>query len=324
MIRVGLVGLGFIGKTHLEAYRHIPNAKVVALCSRSQPQIEFDGDIVSEYEELLKREDIDVVDLCVPTFLHEEMITKAAEAGKHIICEKPLTLTEESAKRIFQVVEDFQVRLFVGHVLRFWPEYKAIKSYCEKMDTPEFIHASRLGQLPNWSNWFQHPEKSGGALFDLHIHDIDFAYYLLGEVERVYAVGQRNQHGAWNHVVTTLTFKKQAKAVIEGSQRMPKSYPFTMTFRAQAGENALDFQLKAGENIETINASQFQLYEGETIKSIDVEETDAFQNELTYFIDCLEKNQENKIIPLEDVLYIIKLLQKINQSLETNTEIKVD
>lgn len=322
MIHVGLVGLGFIGKTHLQIYEALPNAKVIQICSRSgidETLIDYTGKFTSDYDALLSNQEIDIIDICVPTYLHEEYIVKAARAGKHIICEKPLALTAEATKRIFKTVEEANIRLFVGHVLRFWPTYQKIKQTFDDsmIQAIEIVHAKRLGQVPTWSEWFQHPEKSGGALFDLHIHDIDFSYYLLGEVESVYAVGQQNEYGAWNHIMTTLRFKSQTKAFVEASHAMPSKYPFTMSFRAQAGDVAIDFQLQAGENIEQINDSQLILYEGENQREVIVENVDAFQNELSYFINCLENNHENKIIPLDDVLYVIQLLEAIEQSLLT-------
>ncbi|MFD1851392.1 Gfo/Idh/MocA family protein [Oceanobacillus bengalensis] len=328
MQRVAIVGLGFIGKTHLEAYRKVPYATVTVICNRQgrKDEVNFVGTIVSDYDELLRRKDIDVVDLCVPTFLHEEYITKAAEAGKHIICEKPLTLTVQAANRIKQVINKHGVRLFVGHLLRFWPEYQTIKAYSEtgKIKNIDVVHAKRLGQIPNWSEWFQYPEKGGGALFDLHIHDIDFVSYLLGKIASVYAVGQQNQYGAWEHIMTTLTFKNQAKAFVEASHRMPKGYPFTMSLRAQSRSSVLDFTLTAGENIEHINDSHLVYYEENQLSELhDTQQADAFQNELTYFIDCLEHDQKNDIVPLDDVLYIIKVLQDIEKSLKTGQEVQV-
>jgi predicted dehydrogenase len=328
MQRIGLVGLGFIGKAHLEAYRKIPNAEVVAICTRDVSR-EVDGysehTFVSDYDAMLMRDDIDMVDICLPTYLHEEYIIKAARAKKHIICEKPLSLSLESVERIYDEVDKCGVRLFIGHVLRFWPAYQKIKetSMAKTLQNIDVIHAQRLGQLPTWSTWFQYPEKSGGALFDLHLHDIDFVYYLLGEVEQVYAVGNQNEHGAWNHIMTTLSFRNGAKAFVEASQKMPVGYPFTMMFRAQSPNGTLDFQLKAGENIEDISGSNFVLYENNQVTKVDIEEGDAFQNELAYFINCVENDQANRIIPLPDVLYVIRLLEAINLSLETGHEVYI-
>jgi predicted dehydrogenase len=330
MKHIGLVGLGFIGKTHLEAYRHIENCQVTAICTRNKVEDfellhAYNGSFVTDYEYLLRNEEIDVIDICLPTFLHEDYIIKAARAGKHIICEKPLTLTLESADRIIHEVTKNGVKLFVGHVLRFWPEYKAIKmlSETDKLKDIEIVHAKRLGQLPKWSDWFLHPEKSGGALFDLHLHDIDFVHYLIGEVESVYAVGNKNKYGAWDHVMTTLIFKNKSKAFVEASQRMTTGYPFTMSLRAQAAKGTLDFNLIAGENIENIDKGSKQLfyYNHEGKSAVTSEKSDAFQNELSYFLNCIDKNQKNTIVPLKDVLYTLKILKSIEESLESGKQV---
>ncbi|WP_051189199.1 Gfo/Idh/MocA family protein [Halalkalibacillus halophilus] len=332
MKNVGLVGLGFIGKAHFNAYQHIPNAEVTAICTRSEvtdPEIvnNFHGLLIQNFDELLKNESIDIIDICLPTYLHEEYIVKAAEAGKHIICEKPLTLTEESTERIISVANENDVELFVGHLLRFWPEYELIKSYKEtdQLNGLDIVHAKRLGQFPAWSDWFKYPEKSGGALFDLHIHDIDFAYYLLGEVESVYAVGSQNEQGAWTQIMTTLVFKNKTKAFIEASNQMPDGYPFTMNFRAQAKDATLEFAVSAGENIEGIdeNNSSLNFYKDQSNQSLNVPLSDPFQKELAYFVSCLEENSENKIIPVSDVRYVMKLLQSIKSSLETGQVIEI-
>lgn len=302
MINVGLVGLGFMGKTHLQVYQNMENVQVIAVES-------------SEFDELLRKE-VDVIDICLPTFLHEEYVIRAANAGKHIICEKPLTLSSESAARIAETAKQNNVRLFVGHILRFWPEYEQIQQL-SKEENFDIVHAKRLGQLPKWSTWFQFPEKSGGALFDLHIHDIDFLTYVLGEAESVFAVGSKNQYGAWDHVMTTVTFKNGSKAIVEASHRMMGEYPFTFAFRAQSRESTIELNVVAGENIESTSSNQFFRYVGDKKFSIEVEKNDPFENELAYFIQCIEAKEENNVIPLEEVLYTLRLLEAIQQSLET-------
>jgi len=326
MKNIGLVGMGFIGKEHFNAYRKMGQARVAAICTRSEVSDEeiltkFQGSFTKNYEELLNDQTIDIIDICLPTYLHETYIIKAANAGKHIICEKPLTLSEESANRIMDAVNRNDVKLFVGHILRFWPEYELIKSYSQSDELKgiELVHAKRLSQFPAWSDWFKYPEKSGGALFDLHIHDIDFVYYLLGEVESVYAVGSQNEHGAWNHIMTTLRFKDKSKACIEASNQMPDGYPFTMSFRASSKESTLEFSVVAGENIESIDKSKNQLiyYNVNGNRVIHTEKIDPFYKQLSYFVNCVENNSENEIIPLEDVSYVFKLLKGIERSLET-------
>ena len=322
LIRIGLVGLGFIGKTHLEAYEKIPNAEVAVICT-TKPLKDFKGTVVRHYDELLQNRDIDVVDLCVPTFLHEEYIVKAAQAGKHIICEKPLALSVEAAERIMAEVHRHKVKLLVGHVLRFWPEYVAIR---EKVDFKvEVIHGERRGQLPTWSDWFQYPEKSGGALYDLHIHDIDFTIFTVGKVETVYAVGTKNKYGAWNHVMTSLSFSNGAKAFLEASHRMPNGYPFTMSYRVQGDDRVIDFNLAAGENIENVEEGHQKLvyYENGKNEPIRVLDGDPFVKELSYFLECIEGKRENDIVPLEDVLYTLQVMEAVEESLQSGKVVKL-
>src|SRR5699024_12704255 len=104
MMNIGLVGLGFIGITHLDAYNTIKGCNVKAIYTRSGKENknvtnDFRGYVTSVYEDVLTDQDIDVIDICLPTSLHEEYMIKAAQAGTHSICEKPLTLTVETATR---------------------------------------------------------------------------------------------------------------------------------------------------------------------------------------------------------------------------------
>lgn len=268
-----------------------------------------------------------MIDICLPTFLHEDYIIKAAYAKKHIICEKPLTLSVASMKRIWKAVEANNVQLYVGHILRFWPEYQTIKSYHHKQKLGDIVivHAQRLGQTPKWSTWFQNHQKSGGALYDLHIHDIDFTYSLLGEVNSVYASGIQNKQGAWVHVMTNLIFKNGSKAFIEASHLMPLEYPFSISYRTQTKETSMDLVIKAAENIEEIDHENgyFTLYSNQETIPLQVDNQDAFFNELTYFMECIQENKPNTIIPLSDVMYTLQLLELIEQSLQSGQVIHV-
>ncbi len=331
MVTVGLVGLGFIGKTHLKAYRQIEGCRVKSIYVRDVSRVdedvqefarEHDITFVETYEKLLHDEEIDVIDICLPTYLHEKFVIDAARAGKHIFCEKPLSLSVESARRMMAEVMESGVQLYVGHVLRFWPEYVKIKEVMGHSNV-KIVHAVRLGQKPTWSEWFQDPHKSGGALFDLHIHDIDFMTYLQGEVATVYAVGHKNNDGAWEHVMTTLRFENGATAFVEASHRMPVSFPFTMSLRLLGERGTVDFRVEAGENIESVDDGQtkFVYYDEAGAEVVQVNDGDAFANELAYFVDCIRGRKENTIIPLDDVIYTMEILEAIEESLNTGEEV---
>src|SRR5690625_3893406 len=213
-----------MAKTHLDAYKKIDNVNVVAVTAINEEKgkkfaEENDCLYLSNIESILSDKSIDVIDICTPTFTHEELVIKSAKAGKHILCEKPITLTLDSVDRMLDATEKAGITFMVGQLLRFWPEYVAIKNMIDYGDLGDIhmIYANRLAQHPTWGEWFRDPSKSGGGLFDLHLHDIDFIYYLFGRVQSIYAIGKQNDLGAWNHVVTNITFNNGTKAAVESS-----------------------------------------------------------------------------------------------------------
>lgn len=323
MPNVAIVGLGNIGQTHFEAYEAVEHAEVTHVCSRREDSLAAypHVTVVTDYDALLAIETIDIIDICLPTYLHESYIEKAAAAGKQIICEKPLALTPLAAERIAAVCDHYHVALFVGHVLRFWPAYQAIKQVAatasfQKVHT---AHVQRLGPSPGWGAWFGDPEKGGGALLDLHIHDVDYLTYVFGKVARVYAVGEKNQQGAWDHVLTTLVFTNGLKVFVEASHLMPETYPFTARFRLQAEQSLLTFRLLTDAQFaQTEPVNELLVYQdGAAPERQEIDEADPFVNELSYFVDCVAHQMNNEVVPVTDVLYTMQVMAHIKTSLET-------
>jgi predicted dehydrogenase len=133
----------------------------------------------------------DVVDICTPTHLHHEMALKAAAAGRHIVCEKPLARTVEQAEPMIAACEKAGVKLLVAHVVRFFPEYAQAKVLVDRGEIGRVgvVRLRRASSLPTWpeDNWLMDEEKSGGMMLDLMIHDFDYARWVAGEVESVFA-----------------------------------------------------------------------------------------------------------------------------------------
>jgi predicted dehydrogenase len=192
-MRVGIVGVGFMGSTHAAGWAET-GAEMVGCVAETideaRPLAEQCGiKIYSEVAALLS--DVDVVDICTPTHLHMQMILQAAAAGKQIICEKPLTRTYAEGQLAVRACQKAGVRLLVAHVVRFFPEYAlAQKSVAEgQIGRPGIIRLSRGSFRPKKpvGNWFLDEAKSGGILMDLMIHDYDYARWIAGEVESVFA-----------------------------------------------------------------------------------------------------------------------------------------
>ncbi|MFW6065817.1 MAG: Gfo/Idh/MocA family protein, partial [Planctomycetota bacterium] len=181
-VRVGVVGLGMMGRTHLTAYRDIPQADVVALCDSDPDRREGERSAApgaratGNYRELLEDSGIDAVDLCVPTHLHATLTVEALEAGKHVFCEKPMALRTDQARAMLAAAETAGRTLMVGHVLRFWPEYVAIKQIIDdgRFGRVRSAALRRISGPPGWdAGWYADASLSGSAAMDLHIHDVD-------------------------------------------------------------------------------------------------------------------------------------------------------
>ena len=200
MLKIGIVGSGFMGSTHAAAWAKLP-VDLVGICSADEQRVknlagQYGANPFTSLEALL--EAVDVVDICTPTHLHHEMVLKAAAAGKHIVCEKPLARTSAQAREMIQVCQQANVHLLVAHVLRFSPEYVQAKAVVERGDIGNVAvqRFTRCSALPNWAtdNWLMQMEKSGGMLLDLMIHDFDYARWVAGDVESVFAKSLRGQH----------------------------------------------------------------------------------------------------------------------------------
>lgn len=335
MLKIAIIGSGFIGNTHAEACKKSVKLKLAAIVDKNTQAgraaaDKYDCKYYEDAQEMMDREDVDIVDICLPTFLHENYVTLAARKGKHVICEKPAALTLAAMERMMDAAESAGVKFMVAQVVRFWPEYVKIK---EMYDQGEFgklkmIYANRLGQHPNWTSWHRDPEKGGGALFDLHLHDIDFMVSMLGKVKSVYAVGWQTDTKCWNHIITNLVFESGEQAVIEGSYGMPEGYPFTTDFRLVGEEASIEYLMKAGLNLENIGAASrslihFDQHNQPQHVKVDTG-ADPYQTELEYFSDCVENDRTVEKVSPASSREVIKVVLAIRRSLETNTVVRME
>ncbi len=132
MLRVAVLGGGFMGGQHARAYAKLPNVKVAGIASRGSERAralaaELGAAHVPDPYRLVEDPDVDAVDVCLPSDRHEEMAVAALRAGKHVLVEKPLALSLDSADRIIAAWRASGRKLMVGQVLRFWPEYVALQ-----------------------------------------------------------------------------------------------------------------------------------------------------------------------------------------------------
>ena len=229
MMRVGIIGSGSMGAAHAAGWAATPATIAGFLDGGSgaaaKLAAEYGGQVYPNLPALLAA--VDVVSLCTPTHLHHEQALLAAEAGKHIVIEKPLALSVEQGEAIIRACESAGVRLLMAHVLRFFPHYAHIRQMiaADDIGQPDVLNLFRRSAPPA-RGWFLDSQRSGGVMLDLMIHDLDYARWLAGEVAEVSA----RTHG--QHALVTLAHTSGALSHIEASW----GYPFFWTGVTAAGE----------------------------------------------------------------------------------------
>lgn len=333
MVKIALLGAGFMGGTHAVAYEQIGGAEVVAVFDKNETlgrefaetyHCRYYSDFACMAEECA----FDVVDICLPTFLHEEYVILGASYKKHIFCEKPVALGVDSLDRMIRAVNEAGVLMMVGQVLRFWPEYVNARNMYTggELGALNYVSAARMSEHPAWSQWYRRPENSGGGLLDLHLHDVDYLCWLLGRVRSVYAAGRKNSDGCWNYVSSILHFESGISASVQGVIEMEKGYPFTMELRLVGTEKTYEYTMKAGANLEDVASSkrETRVYEKGTETILPVNTRDAYEIELEHFVTCIAQGHESGVITAEQARNVLCTIEALKKSLETGEKTDVD
>jgi len=211
MVRVGIVGIGFMGMIHYLAWQRVRGAKLVAISTRDKAKLSGDwrgikGNFgpagtqmdlarVRRYAhvaELLADADVDLVDICLPPALHARVARAAFAAGKHVLCEKPIALTLPDADAMRRAAERVKRLLLVAHVLPFFPEFAAALKLVQSGRYGALLggHFKRIISDPLWIKDFYDPRTVGGPVVDLHIHDAHFIRLLAGMPQSVSSTGR--------------------------------------------------------------------------------------------------------------------------------------
>jgi predicted dehydrogenase len=301
MVRIAIVGAGFIGRVHANSYKDIKNAEIVAVADKSRKNGEkLAGELKAKYysdlDSLLENKDLDGIILTTPQYLHAGMVKKIADAKINVLCEKPLAMNLEDADEMINDVKRNNVLAMTGHAIRFWPEYVKTKEIIDsgELGKPVYGFSQRLAITPDWGEWRYDEKNSGGAALDLHIHDLDFLLWLFGKPKTVKADGISNpDHGGLVHLATSIIFENGVFGLAEGGWEFSGSFPFTMIFRILCERGTVEWSFRAGKNIEERKEKpKLFVYKPDgSIENPEVDQTDAFILEDKYFVDHIEKKQ---------------------------------
>ncbi|HAY97326.1 MAG TPA: hypothetical protein DCY23_03335 [Ruminococcaceae bacterium] len=314
MLKVALVGVGGISGAHIPAWEERRDAELVALCDIRAEQMEKykNKHCYTDFDEMLKNEKIDILDICLPTYLHAEFAIKAMNMGINVICEKPVSLNAADVARVYSAAKSNNVKFMVAQVLRFWPEYSIIK---EIYDTGKYGrllsgHMGRLGVRPKWSwgGWMMDENRSGLVPFDLHIHDLDFIVYAFGKPKEFKDYRARSENQDYINSI----YEYDGFFITTEAAWYDAPYPFAANFRFQ-----FEKALAVFENHEmTIYEKDGKIFKpvsqsGEDTGDIGLPKSNAYANEINYFADCVLSGAEpDRVKPaeLETVISILKAL----------------
>jgi len=305
VLKVGIVGLGRLGRRHAEnLLRHVPGAALVAACSPLESELTWAKETLGishlyrDYEALLAHEGLDVVFLVTPTSLHPQQIIQALRSGKHVFCEKPLSLDLDDCRRVnAEAALHPQLKVMIGFVRRFdasyQDAYKKIQS--GSIGQPFMVYSQTCDQYDPDGFFVKFAPTSGGIFLDCSVHDIDLARWLLGNPKpvRVYASGTIAIHqglqacGDVDNGVAICEFDNGRIATFYASRTMPHGHETVTEITGTAG------RLTVGRNprqnrLEIADATGIR---NECTPSFFERFEDAFLTEASYFVDAIREQQ---------------------------------
>ncbi|MBE6800577.1 MAG: Gfo/Idh/MocA family oxidoreductase [Ruminococcaceae bacterium] len=314
MLKIGLVGVGGISHSHIDAWEKMEDAQLIAMCDIRPERMEKfpDKHRYTDFDEMLNNEEFDIIDICLPTYLHADFAVKAMEKGINVITEKPISLKEEDIDRVYKTAEKNNVKFMVAQVLRFWPEYELLKEIYETKKYGKLLSGTmtRLGCYPRWSwdGWMMDEKRSGLVPFDLHIHDLDFMVYAFGMPK----VAHQYRSKLPDQDFISISYDFGDFQINSEASWYATSYPFTAEFRFQF-ENAVVANENGKMLIHLRDDKKIDLSEeaeGET-GDINLPKSNAYANEIRYFADCVINNTPVEKVQPEELRCVLNILNNL-------------
>ena len=313
-MKVGLIGLGGMGFCHFNCYKKMDDVEIVVCDIRvdmAREKIKDDSiRVYASYEEMIEREELDFIDVCTPSYMHADMTVYALERGKHVLCEKPMSVKSSDAKRMIEASERTGKLLMTAHVVRFMSPYVYLKSGIDsgELGKPVHIIMHRLSTTPKWSweNWMKDEKKSGHVALDLSIHDIDFAQYVFGAPKSISAVYQDMKDNS-NYVATNMIYDGFNVETVGGwyNAALPFHAEYTAIFENGYVESRGGKVVKNGEEV------SLEVTETSENTGINLSGADGYSDEIRYFMDCIKNNREPERVSPESSLKSVELVEEI-------------
>ena len=323
MIKVGLIGCGFMGGMHAACYAALADlgVKVTAVADvrpEFAAKLANGAEIYATGMELIEKADVDVVDVCLPTHLHAAHAVAAMKAGKNVFVEKPIAFADEDMELILKTEAETGVKVQVGQVIRQWTEYVWLKKTVDAGIFGKVKHGAfrRLSGKPTWAweNWLHQVDKSGGVAVDMHVHDVDFVRYILGEPDVVKAHARRDAEGAIQQINAVYGYGKDVSVAVEAGWDYPATFPFTADFRVEfekatviGGGGVVNVYPMEGEAYQAQLEEEFQ---GDNDIGGNVSSLGGYYNELKYFVEGLQGKNDLSVATVSEAVKSVQLVKR--------------
>ena len=336
-IGIGIVGMGFMGTTHLAAALRLRGARLAAIVTRDPRKQRGDfrhvggnfGDgggrvslegvhVHDDLDGLLADESVDLVDVCLPSYLHTKATLKALDAGKDVLVEKPLALSPADAKKMIETARRRRRVLMVGQVLKFFPEFALLDAAIRDQRWGKLLalHLRRLIARPEWdaSSWFADPKKSGGMVVDLHIHDTDFINYLFGKPRQVQSSGLVRS-GRVDYIRTVYEYAKSGPLLTsEGGWINAPGLPFEHGYDA--------FFEKGTCHFNSTRTPQPVLFGKRSSRSLKPRATDAFRDELKAAVEGVRARRAPESLSAKNAALSLQICKAEERSVRSGRKEK--
>jgi predicted dehydrogenase len=325
-MKIAIIGFGFMGGMHAQIYQALPGVELAAVvdiniagANRRLAALGLNIPAYTTLTELLASSDVQAVDICSPTGQHIELAVEAASAGKHLFIEKPLAFNTKACEQIENAIQLTGVFAQVGHCIRFWPEYMALKSMIEsgELGALKSLSLARRSARPGGGNpqhWVNNEKLSGGAVFDMHVHDTDFVLHLFGLPQSVFSSTAQGMSGS-DHIFTHYQYADVAVHA-EGGWDYPQHYGFYMGFEAVLEEGTLAYHSNAAATLTLTKRDQVTMPvsveqpgpKESATGSGNISALGAYFNELEYFTACIKANKAPEIATIAQASESIHVL----------------
>ena len=335
MVKVGVIGLGMMGLTHLDAYAKNKNVKIAAICDSDPARLSgtahaagnIEGQAQSTISELTDVErcsdafdvignsNIDLVDVCLPTDMHVKFGCEVLRAGQHLMIEKPLARTAADARIIAEVAQESKGIAFVGHCMRFWPGWTWLK---EAIDDQRFgkVYGATFRRVVNHPGgpFYSDGDRSGGAALDLHIHDTDFVQFCFGIPKAVTSFGYSKITNQPDHIISRYEYDDVPLVMAEGSWAMTDGFIFNMGYTVNF-ENATAVY-------DSAQSKPLTLFEkGKDAVQVEVDEIMGYNLEIDYLVDCILNGNRPTVVTMEDAMETVRIVEAEIESVQTGARV---